>query len=153
MCPHAAVYLSSSYYMCLQARMYVSSCCCAVLLSSIRIVCVLKSIRQHTRALTSAMYVSSCFAVLLSSIRIVFRACIIRCTVIALENRHTQQRAGEEVAGVRRLRAQARQATHTRACCIRIVLRTCLLRCAFISLENGHAQQRAGEKVAAVRRL
>ena len=114
--------------------------------------------QEHTSAYACSYFsdvcvLMLCCAVLLSSIRIVFRACIIRCTVIALENRHTQQRAGEEVAGVRRLRAQARQATHPRACCIRIVLRTSLLRCAFISLENRHAQQRASEKMAAVRRL
>ena len=103
---------------------------------------------------TYDVYASSyCCAVLVSSIRILLRACIIRCAVIAFENGHIQQRAGEQVAAVRRLRAQARQANDPRACCIRILLRTCLLRCAFIALENRHAQQRAGEKVAAVRRL
>ena len=90
MCPHATLYVSLSY-----PATYVST--------------------------TYDVHLSSyCCAVLLSSIRILLRACIIRCAVIAFENGHIQQRAGEEVAAVRRLRAQARQAngrqaTHPRA--------------------------------------
>jgi hypothetical protein len=130
MSPYATRYVSSRYFVCPHPTLlHVST--------------------------TYDVHVSSyCCAVLLSSIRILLRACIIRCAVIAFENGHIQQRAGEEVAGVRRLRAQARQANDPRACCIiRILLRACLLRCAFISLANRHAQQRAGQKMAAVRRL